>query len=100
MGSKYNQTYKKGKFTDNSKWSSYRNNKGLSKSQIADYSKTANVTDNRKLWLSDTRRYDFPGVDTRRDGDRLGAFNYKFRSKKKIGVKSGRENKTYRRYWY
>ena len=101
MGRKYNLRYKKGKFNNNSHWHPYRNIKGLSKSQIADYSKTSKyLTEDRKLWMSDPRKYDLVGVDTRREGERIGAFNYKYRSKKKLGRKFGRENKHYRRYFY
>lgn len=89
MGTKYNQKYKKGKFLS-----------GSIKSQKADYSRNSkNITENYNLWKSDTRKYDFPGLDTKRDMP-VGIFKYKFRSKKKLGKKANRQNKHYRRYWY
>lgn len=101
MGRKYNTPYKKGKFGK------------TAKATKADYAKTAwkNLTENKKLWLSDTRKYDMPYKDTGQDfaylkegnasRDRFvnKVFKYKRRSKKRLGKKLGRENKHWRRYW-
>jgi len=87
MGRKYNKTYKKGKFIQ-----------GSVKAIRADKARTRNVIDDYNLWKSDTRKYDFRGIDTRPD-DIKGIFKYKFRSKKRLGKKIGRENKHWRRYW-
>ena len=95
MGRKYNTPYKKGKFL-----------KGTLKSVRADRSKTAkNLTTNYAVWKSDSRKYDYPHIDTGNDFAKFNdgkkvKFKYKFRSKKKLGKKKGRENKHYRRYWY
>lgn len=93
MGRKYHKGgYKKGKFLSTS---GKKYGKGYTKSQIADLSKTAKITYNYALWKSDPRKYDFKGIDTR-DASK---FKYKARSKKKLGKKLGRQNKSYRRYW-
>ena len=101
MGRKYNRKYQKGKFRTSEK------------AKKADFARTAwkNLTDDPEVWKSDTRKYDMPYKDTGADYIRanrgLGSvasfnkkvFKYKFRSKKKLGKKLGRENKHYRRYW-
>lgn len=95
MGRKYNLKYKKGKFATSGRTSS-----GYSKSQKADWARTAwkGLTEDRKLWLSDTRKYDLVGVDDGRSKPN-DAFKYKYRSKKRLGKKPGRENKHWRRYY-
>lgn len=88
MGRKYNTPYKKGKFLS-----------GSTKSIKADRARTSkHVTRDYNLWKSDTRKYDYHPIDTR-PSITEGLFKYKYRSKKKLGKKVGRENKHYRRYW-
>lgn len=94
MGRKYNKPYKKGK---------YLSSKPFGKSWLADKSKTAkntlrNIPSNRRIWARDTRKYDLWGIDTR-PPDTRNIFRYRSRSKKRLGKKIGRENRTYRKYY-
>lgn len=104
MSREYNRKYRKGKYTDEN--SLYKRNRyGLTRSQRADKAKWASVIYFKERpgdvdrWLRDTRQSDLMGVDTPpQKGQRV--FNYKSRSKKRLGKKPGRENKHWRRYWY
>lgn len=94
MGRKFNKTYKKGSFH---KYWPY------SKGWKADLAKTSrktlpNTPRNFEIWKKDTRKYDIIGIDTRPKST-LGVFKYRFRSKKRLGKKKGRENMHWRRYY-